>query len=186
MDEQQIIKSIDDFLKKIIYQPVETVLFEDGVDAYIRRSACLPGLYWDEDHFKGELGLEKLPRELELFWYRCSSLLLHFTYDKGFRIEGIYIYSPEQVLLKHKNYIKEITDDGIDFDFKKGDLLIGERIDIGEKNYVFMRCDKDDEDFGVVIVTLPEYLRNEGWVTSSSLMDFLETIYLSKGKYWKD
>jgi hypothetical protein len=158
----------------------------DGRGRSMKQSTSLPRLYawhdWNEDAIKRELGIVNLPKELKTLWDYCSSLVMHYEKSEGLDIQGIYIYSMEQALLRHNYYVREKELAKTTEDIHKGDFIIGEYI--SEERYVLIRCDESCEDFGSVLMTQPIDPREEWPVVGASLIDFLETYYSSGKNFW--
>ncbi|NJK64963.1 MAG: hypothetical protein HC921_21670 [Synechococcaceae cyanobacterium SM2_3_1] len=153
----------------------------------VKQSASLPSLYswndWNEDAIKRELGIVNLPEDLRTFWFYCSSLIMHFERDEGLAIQGIYIYSMEQALLRHNYFVKQKELAKTTEDIHKGDLLIGEYF--SERQYILIRCDESCDDFGSILMTQPIDPREEWPIAAPSLIDFLETYFSANEKFWE-
>jgi hypothetical protein len=142
-------------------------------------SGVMPYTYWHEDLIEKELNL-KIPDELRWLWNHYSSIVLSYHND-GF--SGLYIYSPDQALVRHKYYyVKETELAKTTEDLRKGDFIIGEYF--GEQQLVLIRCDEESEDFGSILMTQPIDPREEWPIVGTSLVDFLETYYSAGEKFW--
>ncbi len=142
-------------------------------------SGVMPYTYWYSELIERELEL-KIPDELTWLWDYYSSLAL-CVYEGG--LSGLYIYSPDQALVRHKYYyIKEKQLAKTIEDIQKGDFIIGEYI--GEQQFVLIRCDENTKDFGEILMTQPIRPREEWPIVGTSLIDFLETYYSAGEKFW--
>lgn len=162
-------------------------ILPEGRGRSMKQSTLLPRLYnwndWNEDAIKRALGIVNLPEDLGMFWSYCSSLVMHFEKSEGLDIQGIYIYSMEQALLRHNYFVKELELAKATRDIHKGDFIIGEYI--SEQQYVLIRCDENCDDFGSILMTQPIDPREEWPIAAPSLIDFLETYYSANEKFWE-
>lgn len=187
MEEMKIGDRVISLLAGMFNQENYLHILPDGRGRSMKQSTSLPRLYnwndWNEDAIKRELGIVNLPEDLRTLWFYCSSLVMHFEKDEGLSIQGIYIYSMEQALLRHNYFVKELELAKATRDIHKGDLLIGEYI--SEQQYVLIRCDENCDDFGSILMTQPIDPREEWPIAAPSLIDFLETYYSANEKFWE-
>ncbi|NJK65008.1 MAG: SMI1/KNR4 family protein [Synechococcaceae cyanobacterium SM2_3_1] len=142
-------------------------------------SGVMPKIYWHEDLIEDELKI-KIPEDLKWLWDYYSSVAIKI-YDYG--ISGLYIYSPDQALVRHKYYyVKEKELAKTIEDLREGDFIIGEYF--GEQQFVLIRCDEKSKDFGSILMTQPIDPREEWPIVATSLIDFLETYYLAGDMFW--
>ncbi len=165
--------------EKVRHETVQTIdILGDG-DLTEVWSGVMPYTAWYDHLIESELKL-KIPDQLRWLWDRYSSIVLKY-YSGG--ISGLYIYSPDQALVRHKYYyIAEKESSKTTEDIHEGDFIIGEYI--SEHQYVLIRCDEEREDFGSILMTQPIDPREEWPIVGTSLVDFLETYYLAGEKYW--
>jgi len=164
--------------KKIQHEGIQTVNIIGRGEPREIWSGIMPFTYWCDDLIERELGL-KVHHELRWLWDYCSSMAIKISYG----ISGLYIYSPDQALFRHKYYyVKEKTLSKTLEDIIEGDFVIGEYI--GEQQLVLIRCDENSEDFGSILMTQPIDPREEWPIAGASLTEFLETYYLAGDMFW--
>lgn len=172
---------LDNFCERIYREGLQirsVDLIGDG-DSVEYWSGVMPYTYWYRELIEKELEL-KIPDELTWLWGSYSSLAL-CIYNYG--ISGLYIYSPDQALVRHKYYyIKEKQLADTMEDVQKGDFVIGEYI--GEQQSVLIRCDEKANDFGEILMTQPIRPREEWPIVGTSPIDFLEAYYSAGDKFW--
>lgn len=186
MEGMKIKDRLLDLLAEMLNQENYLHVATDRQSRSMKQSTSLPCLHpWNdeiEDAIKRELGILSLPEELRTVWFYCSSLVINYEKSEGLDIEGIYIYSREQALVRHNYYVKEKEIAKTTEDIHKGDLIIGEYM--SEHQYVLIRCDENFDDFGSILMTQPIDPREEWPIVGSSLIGFLETYYSAGEKFW--
>lgn len=133
---------------------------------------------WDKQGIERLYGFE-LPNELAELWDACGGMLLYG--DDLWVPWGLLVCSPtEESLVRQNNRYQKVYDEWVAF----GDLVIAALQSIGEP--VLMRCDKDAEDYGSIIVVVPGDERFVWYKAASSLEEFLTRYMDARGnKYWE-
>lgn len=149
---------------------------EGGLCPFPLRCRVLPPVAWDARLLSQRLGIA-LPGDLEELWHLASSIRLFE--DIAFGQWGFVLWSPDEVIPRHEGEIGWHPDD-----FRRGDLVVGEFL--GDLERVLVRCDPQETDFGSVLITLPEYPREDWYVAASSITDFIREYFHTWGdKYWE-
>ena len=165
--------------EKILHEEIRTLDIGGKGDLSEVWSGVMPFTYWSDELIEKELEL-KIPDELRWLWNYYSSVAIKiFPYG----ISGLYIYSPDQALVRHKYYyVKEKELAKTLEDLREGDFIIGEYI--GEQQFVLIRCDKASTDFGSILMTQPIDPREEWPIAAPSLTVFLEAYYTAGDMFW--
>jgi hypothetical protein len=183
MGNKEVKNRILDLLARMFNQENYLRIADNSKSRSMKQSTSLPYIHWNENLIKQEIGISNLPEELLMLWSYCSSLIIHFEKDRGLDIQGIYIYSPDQALVRHKYYyIEELESAKAEKDICEGDFIIGEYI--SEHQYILIRCDDQSKDFGSIMMTQPIDPREEWPIVGTSLLDFLEAYYSAGEKFW--
>ncbi|MBN9388290.1 MAG: SMI1/KNR4 family protein [Chloroflexi bacterium] len=118
-----------------------------------------------------------LPPDLTRLWNRTAGLVLFqdITYGQW----GLVLWTPDQVLIRHKEKLALHSEE-----FRPGDLIIGEFL--GDTDLLVIRADPNATDFGSILIALPIDKRPDWYNPARSLNDFLEKFLESKGeKFWE-
>ncbi len=118
-----------------------------------------------------------IPQDFLEFWKVAKSARLYE--DKTYGQWGLEILSPSEAINETKNQIQDRPRD-----FKIGDLVIGRFI--GDLDLLLIRCSRDEDDYGHVMVALPLDPRSDWYFISNSFDDFLDKYINENGdKYWE-
>lgn len=137
----------------------------------------LPFQAWNPKLFEEKLSIS-LPTSLKYIWGKTSGLRLFedITYGQW----GLILWSPEYAMDQQEQQIRTRPDD-----FYRGDLIIGEFL--GDSDLIVLRSDSTEPDFGKVMIALPLDKREEWYVASETLEDFLTTFIECGGKkFWEN
>ena len=117
-----------------------------------------------------------LPEDLQELWQKCNGLRLFE--DQTYGQSGLIIWSPQKVLEQQQS-LKRNSDE-----FQSGDLIIGEFL--GDSDLLVVRCDRNSNDYGQVIIALPIDHRADWYFPPYLLPEFLQKFINSQGeKFWE-
>jgi hypothetical protein len=118
----------------------------------------------------------RCPPDLKEFWRltRSAKLFVDITTGQW----GIEILSPDEAATETNEYHRVRARDAL-----KGDLIVGRFL--GDSQLLLVRCDKDAEDFGSVIVVGPIDRRVDWDLVAASLQEFLNRYIDTRGEmFW--
>lgn len=117
-----------------------------------------------------------LPDDLKELWQKCNGLRLFE--DKTYGQSGLIIWSPQKVL-DQQQVLRRNSDE-----FQSGDLIIGEFL--GDSDLLIVRCDRNSDDYGQVIIALPIDHRSDWYFLPYLFPEFLQKSIDSQGaKFWE-
>lgn len=122
----------------------------------------------------------KIPEQILEFWGLCSSMRL--LRDERYNDRGLVTYPPDERLIERNRYIfkKLISSDD---DHLSGDLILGEFP--MEQDKLIVRCDSSSDDFGELLIAIPEDFRRNWPRMGNSLVKFFQEFIDHNGDtYW--
>ena len=145
-----------------------------GADAFVLTCRFEPGCH---SGLLDTSAFGRYPDELKAFWsFSCSAELFRdVTYGQW----GLSILSPSESESETADAMKQRP-----HEFAAGDLVIGRFI--GDSDYLVIRCDAGNLDFGSLLVATPLDERTHWYRVAGSLTEFLTKYADSTGdKYWE-
>jgi SMI1 / KNR4 family (SUKH-1) len=133
---------------------------------------------WDRHALEQSLGFE-LPPELTELWDACGGMLLYG--DDLWLPWGLLVCSPTETgFVKQNNRYQKVWREWVLF----GDLVFATLQDAGEPTLI--RCDKNADDYGSIVVIAQMDERSGWYKAASSLEEFLIRFMDAHGdKYWE-
>jgi uncharacterized protein YrzB (UPF0473 family) len=120
---------------------------------------------------------KEMPESLMRFWEKYSKARLFEDVEYG--QWGLNILAINEVTKKTKEYFELRNAEA-----KEGDYVVGEFL--GDSDILIVRCDKNESDYGNVIVALPIDPRKDWYIVSEDFGSFLEKYMKCQGdKYWE-
>lgn len=117
------------------------------------------------------------PHDLREMWSNFEDIFL-FADDRR-TIWGLHFLSYEASTAATFEFSSEIYTQ-----FKVGDVIVG--MFLGDLDRLLVRCDRNADDFGYVLVVLRDGLRKEWFTIASSLEEFFHKYSKAEGaKYWE-
>ncbi|WLP94169.1 SMI1/KNR4 family protein [Psychrobacter sp. M13] len=124
------------------------------------------------------LEIEDLPIEYKQFLLISNGALLFL--DEHYGQAGLNIYSLKDFTNKINFWLSSYRASSLIV----GDLIVGEFL--GDSDFIILRCDKDADDFGTIIISLPLYEREDWFYLKKDFTDFLMEFIKAEGyKYWE-
>lgn len=166
MTIESIIKLIDDTKPYELQIAGLNITFESHYDKPVK---------WDAKYFVEVLNIG-IPEDLQSLWHYVSQL--YIAQDMTYGQWGLFIWSPDETLENNQNDPRYNY-----YHLMRGEIIIGNLI--GDSDIVIMRCDKNQDDFGAIILAEAIVDREEYEIVASSLSEFLERFLQSPHKkFW--
>ena len=171
--QTQAKSKIDAILKNI--EQLSRIELDDIAIAMPLESEIVPAIARATKDLETLLNIS-LPEDLQDLWQKCNGL--HLFEDKTYGQSGLIIWSPQKVAEKQKN-LRRNSDE-----FQDGVLIIGEFL--GDSDLLIVRCDRNSNDYGQVIIALPIDHCSDWYYLPYPLPEFLQKFINSQGeKFWE-
>ena len=119
---------------------------------------------WDEKELEHKLKVQ-IPEYLHILWKYASNVYICEEINYG--QWGLVLWNPIEVLHNNQGDPRFTA-----YHLEKGEIIIGEFK--GDLDVVIIRCDKNQEDFGKIIIAEGMAPREEYEIVTKSLLEFLE------------
>jgi hypothetical protein len=117
------------------------------------------------------------PDDVASFWDSATGARLFVDEDYG--QWGLVLFGPAEAAAATERFRAERPGE-----FREGDLIIGEFK--GDSDFLLVRCDRSERDFGVVLVPTPLDPRSDWEIAAGNLCSFLDALERTQGeKFWE-
>lgn len=125
-----------------------------------------------------KLGIVNIPPKFLDFLKEANGAKLF--YDKAYGQAGMYLYGTDVIYEKNLEWRSSYLSQ----DLLPTDLIIGEFF--GDSDLVVLRCDKNSDDYGNVVILLPLDERKDWYFLDENFESFLVNFCNNEGvKYWE-